>query len=82
MAQQPGALLDTQVAPECTYFLDDGVLVAGRVIATHVGDVLGMPGSGQRVSLPYAAIYQFDPAGKLVSERIVMNWVDLAVPPG
>ncbi|HEX6243654.1 MAG TPA: nuclear transport factor 2 family protein [Polyangiales bacterium] len=82
MSQQAGALLDTQVAPERTYYLDDGVLVEGRVIATHVGEVQGFPGSGKRVSLPYSAIYQFDRRGRLVSERIVMNWFDLAVPPG
>lgn len=81
MSQAPGGLADTQVAPERSYYLDDGVLIEGRVIATHVGDVQGFAASGKRVSLPYSAIYQFDRQGKLVSERIVMNWLDLAVPP-
>jgi len=78
MSQEPGGLSDTQVVPEREYYTDDALLVEGRVIALHVGDVLGFVGTGAQVSLPYAALYRFDAAGKLVSERIVMNWQALA----
>lgn len=78
MAQQQGSLNDTQVVPEREYYTDDSVLIEGRVIGTHVGDIMGFAPTGKRVSLPYSAIYRFDSAGKLVSERIVMNWLPLA----
>lgn len=80
MSQDPGALTDTQVVPQRTTYTDDEVLVEGHVIANHVGDVMGFLGRGQRVSLPYSAFYRFDDQGKLVSERIVMNWQPLAAP--
>lgn len=80
MSQLPGALVDTQVVPEREHYTDAELLIEGRVIATHVGDVLGFVGTGKHVSLPYAAFYRFDAAGKLVSERIVMDWSPLAQP--
>jgi predicted ester cyclase len=79
MSQQPGALSATQVIPEREYFTDDFVLIEGRVVANHEGDIMGFVGTGKQVSLPYSAIYQFDRSGKLVSERIVMNWAPLAL---
>lgn len=50
----------------------------GRVIGTHVGQVLHFAPTFRRVELHYAAFYRFDGSGKLVSERIVMNWAPLA----
>jgi hypothetical protein len=78
MSQGPGALVDTQVIPEREYYTDDSVIVEGRVVAKHVGDVLGFVGTGALVDMPYTAIYRFDRDDKLVSERIVMNWQALA----
>jgi hypothetical protein len=79
MSQMQGALAQTQVVPEREYYTDDSVLIEGRVVANHVGNVLGFVGKGKPVSLPYSAIYQFDRGGKLLSERIVMDWTPLAV---
>jgi len=43
----------------------------------HVRDLLGFPGTGREVEMHYAAFYRFDVEGKLVSERIVMDWSPL-----
>ncbi|MEY4578888.1 MAG: hypothetical protein RL701_3591 [Pseudomonadota bacterium] len=79
MSAQPGALANTQVIPERAYFTDDEVLVEGKVVGDHVGDIQGFAATGRRVELHYAAFYRFDPAGELVSERITMDWSLLAM---
>ncbi len=67
-------------AEHCT---DDEIVVEGRLCGTHVGEFQGFPPTGRAVELPFVAFYRFDAAGKVVSERVVMNLGTLgATPPG
>jgi hypothetical protein len=74
----PGSLSGTQVRPEGESFTDDEIVIDGTVTGLHVGDVLGFPATQRQVVLPYVAIYRFDAEGKLVSERIVMDFSPFA----
>jgi hypothetical protein len=78
MSSGAGGLSGTQVLIDREYFTQDELLIHGRVLGTHVGQILRFPPTFQQVEMHYAAIYRFDAAGKLVSERIVMNWGPLA----
>jgi hypothetical protein len=78
MSSQTSGLSGTQVIPDREFFTDNELLIHGRVTGQHVGQVLHFPPTFRQVELHYAAFYRFDQAGKLVSERIVMNWAPLA----
>lgn len=77
----PGGLTRTQVIAEREHFTDDAILIEGRVVGEHVRAVGIFPPTFRRVTLPYSAFYRFDAEGKLVSERIVMDFTPLALPP-
>jgi hypothetical protein len=79
MTAEPGGLSGTSVVPLREYFTDDSIVIEGVVRAKHVGDVTGYPPTNQDIELAYTAFYTFDEAGKLVSERITMNWAPLAL---
>jgi hypothetical protein len=81
MSAGPGALSGTRVVPEREHFTDDEIVIEGRVTGKHVGDLLGFPATNREVALPYVAVYHFDQAGKLVSERIVMDFSAFAGAP-
>jgi len=76
-AAVPGGLTRTQVIAEREHFTDDSILIEGRVVGEHVRAVGIFPATFRRVTLPYSAFYRFDQAGKLVSERIVMDFTPL-----
>jgi len=59
----------------------DEIVVEGRLLGKHVGEFQGFPPTGRDVELPFVAFYRFDDAGKLVSERVVMNLGSLAHDP-
>jgi predicted ester cyclase len=63
------------------HFTDDEIVVEGRVCGTHTGEFQGFAPSGREVELPFVAFYGFDGAGKLRSERVVMNLGPLAAAP-
>ena len=54
-------------------FTDTDVVVEGRLAGKHVEEFLGFAGTGRDVVLPFTAFYEFDEAGLLASERVVMN---------
>ena len=54
-------------------FTDTDVVVEGRLAGTHVAEFLGFAPTGRPVVLPFTAFYEFDDAGLLASERVVMN---------
>jgi hypothetical protein len=54
-------------------FTDDEIVVESRLVGKHVREFQGFAPTGRQVELPGVAFYRFDPAGKLISERIVMN---------
>jgi predicted ester cyclase len=59
----------------------DEIVVEGRLCGKHVGEFQGFPPTGRDVELPFVAFYRFDDAGKLVSERVVMNLGPLGAAP-
>ena len=65
------------------HFTADEIVIEGRLCGRHTGEFQGFAPSGREVELPFVAFYRFDAAGKLVSERVVMNLGPLgATPPG
>ena len=75
----PGAFRDVRNVIVAEHFTDDEIVVEGRLLGTHVGEFLGYPPTERAVDLPFVGFYRFDSAGKLVSERIVMNLSPLTV---
>jgi hypothetical protein len=76
-----GALQNLRTVAEHEHFTDDEIVVEGRLYGTHVGEFQGFPPTNRDVELPFVAFYRFDAAGKLVSERVVMNLGSLAHSP-
>ena len=76
-ASTQGAFEDGHSITDSPLYTDRELFVHGRFRGRHVRDLLGFPGTGRDVELPYAAFYRFDAQGKLVSERIVMDWSPL-----
>jgi hypothetical protein len=78
MSKDGIGLSGTQVIPDREYFTDEELIIYGRVLGTHVGQVLQFAPTFRQVEMHYVAIYRFDDVGKLVNERVVMNWAPLA----
>jgi predicted ester cyclase len=76
-----GAFSGLRATRDREHFTDDEVVVEGRVCGTHTGEFQGFPPTGREVELPFVAFYRFDGAGKLRSERVVMNLGPLAAAP-
>ena len=74
MSEMMGGLVGTEVIIAQEYFTEDAIMTRGRLRATHVGIAAGFPGAGLDVELAYTAFYQFNRRGRLVSERITMDW--------
>jgi len=77
-----GAFSGVRTIADHEHFTADEIVVEGRLCGKHVGEFQGFPPSGAEVELPFVAFYRFDPAGKLVSERVVMDLGTLAHTPG
>jgi len=73
-----GAFRGLQTVADAEHFTDDEVVIEGRLCGTHVGEFQGFAPTGRAVELPFVALYRFDAAGGLVSERVVMNLGPLA----
>jgi ketosteroid isomerase-like protein len=54
-------------------FTDTDIVIEGRMCGVHERDFMGFAASGRKVELPFVAFYQFNAAGKLAHERVVMN---------
>jgi hypothetical protein len=78
MSSAGSGLANTQVIHDREFFTDDELLVYGRVLGTHVGRVLHFPPTLRAVELHYSAFYRFDSDGKIITQRVVMNWAPLA----
>lgn len=78
MSDAAAGLVGTQVVPDREYFTEHELLIHGRVLGMHLGTVLQFPATLRQVELHYAALYRFDESGKLVSERMAINWGPLA----
>ena len=69
----PGAFADLRIVPDAEHFTAEEIVIEGRLCGKHVGEFLGFAPTNRDVELPYVAFYRFDDAGKLTSERVVMN---------
>jgi SnoaL-like polyketide cyclase len=68
-----GALEGLRVNPEREHFTDDEIVIEGHLSGKHVGPFFGFEPTGLDVQIPYVTFYRFDAAGKLASERVVLN---------
>lgn len=63
------------------HFTDTEIVVEGRLCGRHCGEFQGFAPTDRDVELPFVAFYAFDAAGRLVSERVVMNLGPLGAQP-
>jgi hypothetical protein len=77
-----GAFAGLRNEIDAEHFTDDEIVIEGRLCGTHAGEFQGFAPTGRAVELPFVAFYRFDAAGKLVSERVVMNLGPLGATPG
>jgi len=73
MTAAPGAFHGLRAVIDHEHFTDDETVVEGRLTGKHSGEFLGFAPTERDVELPFVAFYRFDAAGKLTSERVVMN---------
>lgn len=79
MSAGPGAFAGLVTNRDREHFTADEIVVEGRLCGKHVGEFQGFAPTDRDVELPFIGFYRFDDAGKLVSERIVMNLGPLGV---
>ena len=73
MTAAPGAFAGLRAEIDAEHFTDSEVVIEGRLTGKHAAEFGGFPPTGREVELPFVSFYRFDAAGKLVSERVVMN---------
>jgi hypothetical protein len=73
MSSAQGAFRGLRGIRDHEHVTDDEIVVEGRLCGTHVGEFQGFPATNREVELPFVTFYRFDDAGKLTSERVVMN---------
>ena len=73
MSAAPGAFSGLRAIIDEEHFTDTEIVIEGRACGRHSSEFLGFPPTGRDVELPFVAFYRFDAAGKLASERVVMN---------
>ena len=81
LSSADGAFREIRNVIDREHFTADEIVVEGRLCGTHTGEFQGFPPTGREVELPFVAFYRFDPGGKLVSERVVMNLGSLGATP-
>lgn len=79
-AQGAGAFAGARNVVDHESFTDTDIVIEGRLCGVHERAFLGFEPSGRTVELPFVAFYQFDAAGQLASERVVMNLGPLHTP--
>lgn len=68
--QLMAALPDLEIKVRQQHVTDDNVLLEVLICGTHLGPWRGLPATGRRVEIPLCAVYTFDDADRLASERI------------
>jgi hypothetical protein len=71
--RRSGALTSLHAVIDDEHFTDDETVIEGRLTGNHSAEFLGFAPTQRDVELPFVAFYRFDAAGKLTSERVVMN---------
>jgi len=72
-ARGSGAFVSARNEIDRESFTDTDIVIEGRMCGVHERDFMGFAPSGRTVELPFVAFYQFDAAGKLAHERVIMN---------
>ena len=80
LSEAAGAFAGVRNVIDAEHFTADEIVVEGRLCGRHVGEFLGFPATGRDVELPFVTFYRFDAAGKLTSERVVMDLAQIGVP--
>jgi hypothetical protein len=77
---EPGAFegLHSEVVRE--YFTDEEIILEGFFVGKFVRPLNSVPPTGKDVRAPFVCAYRFNAAGKLVHERVVMNFGELGDP--
>jgi hypothetical protein len=68
-----GAFRDLRTNSDHEHFTADEIVIEGRLCGRHVREFQGFAPTDREVELPYVALYRFGEAGRLTSERVVMN---------
>lgn len=72
-AQGAGAFDGARNIADRESFTDTDIVIEGRLCGVHARDFMGFKASDRQVELPFVAFYEFDAAGQLARERVVMN---------
>jgi steroid delta-isomerase-like uncharacterized protein len=64
------ALPDLAIDVQRRHVTDEAIVLEVIIRGTHLGGWRGLPPTGRRVEFPLCGIYTFDPANRLVGERI------------
>ena len=72
-----GSFADIKVEELRRFTTADTIVVEERLSARHVGTWDGVPASGRSLEVQVCAVYQFDAAGLLVSERVYFDGAGL-----
>jgi steroid delta-isomerase-like uncharacterized protein len=65
-------VFDAEVRVRRTVCDRDGAAAELVFVGTHTGEFAGVPASGRRVEVPYAAAYDFSADGRITAVRIYM----------
>jgi hypothetical protein len=79
-AQGAGAFAGARNVVDRESFTDTDIVIEGRLSGVHARDFMGFKASKTQVELPFVALYEFDAAGQLARERVVMNLGPLQTP--
>ena len=73
---QNGSFSDIQLKLQKWYWGDESVTIEIFLNAKHTGDWQGIAATGKSVAIPFCAVFTFDDANKVASERA---WFDGAL---
>lgn len=77
MSSEPGAISDLRAIIDEEQYTAEETVIEGRMCGKHSKEFMGFEPTDKEVELPFVAFYRFDEAGKLTSERVVMNLASL-----
>ncbi|HEY4848683.1 MAG TPA: ester cyclase [Methylocella sp.] len=64
------AAADFQIEVRNRYATDEAVILEVTISGTHTGAWRGLPATGKKVSIPLCGIFTFDPADRILGEKI------------
>ena len=73
-ATEKTSLANARMMPDSSYFTGDALLVEGRLVGRHQGELSGFRPSGFNTAIVFASFYRFDAQGRCISADVTMNW--------